>query len=47
MVFGAASLILIVLTLTGVTGPAIAFMVLGVIVFVKVVLKILQNVVLK
>ena len=47
MVLGAASLVLIILTLAGVTGPAIAFVVLGVIVFVKVGLKVWQNAVLK
>ena len=47
MVLGVASLLLIVFTLIGVTGVTMAFTVLGVIVFVKVGLKILQNAVLK
>lgn len=47
MVLGAASLILIVLTLVGITGATMAFIVLGIIVFVKVGLKIWQNAVLK
>ncbi len=47
MVLGAASLILIILTLAGITGPTIAFTVLGIIVFLKVGLKILQNTVVK
>ena len=47
MVLGAVSLVIIVLTLVGVTGTTIAFIVLGIIVFVKVVLKIWQNAVLK
>ncbi len=47
MVLGVASIILIVLTLAGVTEPTIVFSVLGVIVFLKVGLKILQNTVVK
>ena len=47
MVLGVASMILIVLTLADVTEPTIAFPVLGVIVFLKVGLKILQNTVVK
>ena len=47
MVLGIASIILIVLTLAGVTEPTIAFSVLGVIVFLKVGLKILQNTIVK
>lgn len=47
MVLGVISLILIILTLTGVTGLSIAFIALGVITFVKVGLKVLQNAVLK
>jgi len=43
MVLGAAAILLVVLTLTGITGYSIAFIALGVIVLVKVVLKILQN----
>lgn len=47
MVLGVASLILIVLTLVGVTEPTMAFIVLGIIVFVKVGVKLLQNAILK
>jgi len=47
MVLGVASIILIVLTLADVTEPTIAFPVLGVIVFLKVGLKIFQNTVAK
>ena len=47
MVLGAVSLLLIMLTLTGVTGLTMAFIVLGIIVFIKVGLKIWQNAVLK
>ena len=46
MILGAASLALVVLTFVGVTGTSIAFTVLGIIVFVKVGLKIWQNAVL-
>ena len=44
---GAASLILIILTLAGRTGLTLAFTVLGIIVFLKVGLKILQNAIVK
>ena len=47
MVLGSASVVLIVLTLVGVTETRAAFIALGVIVFVKVGLKTLQNAVLK
>ena len=47
MVLGAASLVIIVLTLIGITVAATAFIILGIIVFVKVGLKLLQNAVLK
>ncbi len=47
MVLGAASVILIILTLAGITGPTIAFTALGIIVFLKIGLKILQNAVVK
>ena len=47
MILGAASLALIVLTFVGVTEPAVGFIVLGIVVFVKVGLKIWQNAVLK
>jgi hypothetical protein len=46
MVLGAASLLLIVLTLVDVTRLTISFIVLGIIVFIKVGLKIWQNAVL-
>ena len=47
IILGAASLVLIVLTFVGVRGTSIAFTVLGIIVFIKVGLKIWQNAVLK
>ena len=47
IVLGVLSLLLIILTPTGITGLITAFIALGVIVFVKVGLKILQNAVLK
>ena len=47
MILGAVSLALIVLTFVSVTGTSIAFTVLGIIVFVKVGLKIIQNAILK
>lgn len=47
MILGAASLALIVLTFVGITGTSIAFTVFGIIVFIKVSLKIWQNAVLK
>ena len=47
IVLGVVSLLLIVLTLTGTIELTTAFISLGVIVFVKVGLKILQNAVLK
>jgi len=46
MILGAASLALIVLTFVGIMGTSIAFTVLGIIVFVKVGVKIWQNAVL-
>lgn len=47
MVLGAIAILLIILTLIGITGLNMAFIVLGVIVFIKVGLKILQNAILK
>jgi hypothetical protein len=47
MGLGVASLILIILTLVGVTEPAMAFTILGVIVFSKVGIKIWENAILK
>jgi hypothetical protein len=47
MVLGATSLVIIVLTFVGITGTSIAFTVLGVIVFIKVGMKIWQNAILK
>ena len=47
MILGAASLLLIVLTLVDVTRLTISFVVLGIIVLIKVGLKIWQNAILK
>jgi hypothetical protein len=47
MVAGVISLLIIILTLTHIIGLTTGFIALGVIVFVKVGLKILQNAVLK
>jgi len=47
IVLGTIALILIVLTLAGIIGYTTGFIVLGVVVFLKVKLKILQNAVLR